>query len=603
MEEFGRLTFTNGRNGGPTIEEDLVIIRGITSNWGGDGAAMDRLYAFDKKTGMLVWVCSPGAPPKDNVFARPYFVTREGKRLFYTGTGDGSIICGNARTGAVLWRLPISAGGFNASVIVHGDKVIGIHADENLGSSEAGRMTAIRMDAPTKPAETGPPLLDIATAEVWKNRLASVSSSPVLVGDRIYEVVKTGVLNCVNANTGEILWRHKLGPDQLHASPLYADGKLYVPIQNGTFYILKPSDTGVEELAKVQLEGRAIGAPAVWNGKVYVFTTSKLYCFGKKGNNPGLPAPVAPAPKQTPGKTVALQILPAEVRLQPGQKATFTIRGIDANGFPTETFDSKRAKWAKYIPPTARVRSEMNATFNPQGEMVAASDIKPSAGAFEAEIDGLKGYVRGRVLPALPIREDFDGMEINVDHATETGTKFAYPPLPWIGARFKFEVRELNGNKVLAKTLDNIFFQRATVFIGAPDTKDYTVEADLMADGDARSMSTVGLINQRYFVTLEGNAQELMVSSNQERLRVSVPFKWDLKTWYHLKTRVDVAPNGSGVIRAKAWKKGDPEPAAWTIEVPHKNAHANGSPGLFGFAPQSLFRVYIDNIAVTPNKR
>ena len=44
--------------------------------------------------------------------------------------------------------------------------------------------------------------------------------------------------------------------------------------------------------------------------------------------------------------------------------------------------------------------------------------------------------------------------------------KFAYPPLPWIGARFKWEIREMDGNKVLAKTLNNIFFQRAISFIG-----------------------------------------------------------------------------------------------------------------------------------------
>ncbi len=605
MEEFGRLTFTNGRNGGPTIEDDLVIVRGITSNWGSDGAAMDRLYAFDKKAGKLVWVCSPGAPPKDNVFARPYFVNRNGKRLFYTGTGDGSIICGNARTGAVLWRFPLSMGGFNASLIGHGDTVIGIHADENLDSSEVGRMIAIKQDAvpkPVEPGQTGPPLLG-ASAEVWRNKLASISSSPVIVGDRIYEVIKTGVLCCVNANTGEIIWRHKLGPDELHASPLYADGKLYIPIQNGSFYILKPGETDAEELCKVQLEGRAIGAPAVWNGKVYVFTTSKLYCFGKKGNNPGLPAPVPAEMRPKPGKTVALQVLPAEVLLHPGEKATVTIRGIDANGFPTESYDPAKAKWAKFIPPTAKVRSEMNASFNANGEIVAANDIGTSAGAFEANIDGLKGYVRGRVLPALPLHEDFESTPITVAHATEAGVKFAYPPLPWIGARFKFEVREIDGNKVLAKTLDNIFFQRATVFIGTPDAKNYTAEADLMADGDSRTMSTVGLVNQRYFITLEGNAQELMVCSNQERLRQTVPFKWDAKAWYHLKTRVDVKPDGSGVIRAKAWKKGEAEPTAWTIEVPHKHAHANGSPGLFGFAPQSLFRVYIDNIDVTPNKK
>jgi hypothetical protein len=60
------------------------------------------------------------------------------------------------------------------------------------------------------------------------------------------------------------------------------------------------------------------------------------------------------------------------------------------------------------------------------------------------------------------------------------------------------------------------------------------------------------------------------------------------------------AADGSGVVRAKAWKKGEAEPDAWTLEVPHKTAHQNGSPGLFGFSPQAE-RVYIDNMTVTAN--
>ena len=53
MEEFGRLTFPNGRNGAPVVLGDLVIVRGITANWGGDGPARDRLYAYHKITGEL----------------------------------------------------------------------------------------------------------------------------------------------------------------------------------------------------------------------------------------------------------------------------------------------------------------------------------------------------------------------------------------------------------------------------------------------------------------------------------------------------------------------------------------------------------------------
>ncbi len=71
MEEFGRLTFPNSRTATPTIDQDLVITRGITSNWGAQGAAGDRFYAFDKKTGELVWSSTPAGPPQDNTFSQP----------------------------------------------------------------------------------------------------------------------------------------------------------------------------------------------------------------------------------------------------------------------------------------------------------------------------------------------------------------------------------------------------------------------------------------------------------------------------------------------------------------------------------------------------
>jgi outer membrane protein assembly factor BamB len=597
MEAFGRLTFPNGRTGGPLVDEDRVVVRGITSNWGAQGAAMDRFYAFDKRSGRLVWASSPGDRPQDNSFALPVVAERNGKRLLYTGEGASHVVCINARTGEPLWRYKVATGGINASVVLHGDAVIAVHDSENLDSSETGRMVAVRTGAEPPPGQTDPVVLD-RSAEAWRNPLSSVSSSPVLVGERLYLVDKVGTLCCVNAVDGTVLWQRKLGRDQLHASPVWGDGKLYVPMQDGTFYILRPGEKDAQELCKVKLAGNCLGAPAVWNGRIYVLTTERLYCFGGSGTPPPEPTKLmAPAP----GPAVALQVVPSEVLLKPGQKMSFTIRTIDANGAPIGPVDPRSVKWARYIPPTARVRSEMNGAFNADGELVAADSRDPSAGAFEATLGTLKGYIRGRVLPDLPLKEDFEGFAINVAHETETGVQFAYPPLPWIGARFRWEVRDVDGAKVLAKTLDNILFQRATTFIGHPEMKNYTIEADVMSDGNRRNLSTVGLINQRYVAALDGNAQELEIRSNPERIRVGIPFAWTAKTWYRIKARVDVAADGSGVVRAKAWKRGEPEPAAWALEVPHRVAHVSGSPGIYGFSPQSLFRVYVDNILVTPN--
>jgi hypothetical protein len=354
------------------------------------------------------------------------------------------------------------------------------------------------------------------------------------------------------------------------------------------------------------MDGRCYGTPTAYNGRIYLQTTKKLYCFGSATPASAAfeTADAAPDDKwPDPGPAGALQIEPSELLLQPGENVSFRVRELDANGLTVkEVEDPKSVQWTFFIPPTAKVKAKMNAAVNADGQLVAGPEKTPSAGAFEATCDGLKGYIRGRVLPGLPITQDFEAIALTEMTANnvEPPTPFAYPPLPWIGARFKFDVREKDGNKCMVKTVDNPFFQRATVFMGTPELKNYTIQADVMSDGNKRKMSTVGVINQRYRISLKGNEQVLETTSNEELLHSTTPFHWAPNAWYVLKARVDVAPDGSGVIRGKAWKKGESEPEAWTSEVPVKHANLNGCPGLFGFSPQNM-RIFIDNIAVTAN--
>ena len=605
MERFGMLTFPNGRRGSAVIDQDLVIHHCITSYWGADGPARDRFFAFNKNTGEIVWSSTPGTAPKDSSFSTPVLGWANGERVLYAGTGCGNIVCVNVRTGEPVWQYHFSFGGVNSTVLLHNnDKLIAIHGKENIDTSDTGRMVALRLGAAPGNGVKGPAVVD-ATYELWRNPLEMFTSSPVLVGDRIYQVVKTGTLECVNANSGQILWNHKLGNSQEHASPLYAEGKLYIPMGDGEFYILKVNDDGVEVLDTETLAGGCLGAPTAWNGRIYVHSTEKLYCFGRRGNSPGLPSTQAPESYPVAATPSALQIVPSDVLLAPGESTRFTVREIDSKGFvsASKSSDSVTA-WESFIPPTARVKAKMNGSFA-NGALTADSEIVPSAGAFKVTEGPLSGLVRGRVLPSIPFNEDFESFEVDtvqpVGHV-DAGVEFAYPPLPWIGARFKWEIRDLDGNKVLRKTLDNVLFQRATTFFGHPDASNYTVEADVMTGGSRRVKSTVGVINQRYVVALIGNAQQLEVSSNQDRVKVSVPFRWRQNEWYRLKTRVDISEDGSGIVRAKAWPRSEPEPADWTIEVPHKVAHTHGAPGLLGFSPQSLYPVYVDNISITPNE-
>jgi outer membrane protein assembly factor BamB len=660
MEEYGRLTFPNSRTATPVIDRELVITRGITSGWGANGPAGDRFFAFDKKTGELVWLSSPADRPQDNTFSPLYLSWLEGKRVFFTACGDSSIACVNARTGDPIFRFPAAKagakGGINAGVLRYKDSLLVIHESENIDTSEVGRAASYKIPmGSVSPAPGQPQVHATKELEQWRNPLGNLASSPALVGNRLYEVTGVGELACIDADTGKILWREKLGVEQRQSSPFYADGKLYIAFYtaaqgdgaaspteggdggNGELFVIEPSDTGMKILSRTLLEGRCYGSPIAFNGKLYVQTDKKLYAFGKKGANPGAKAVVwedqwKDAPQA--GAPARLQIIPNEVLLRPKQSAKVRVRVLDAAGFTVqENADVKQVKFASYIPPTALVKATMRGAFDANGTLTAEDTGQvSSAGAFQGVmvLDGkeITGTMRGRVLPDFPA-PDFEQFELTEKtgpglgqepialspaepgkpapqpgptnwNVIEPPTPFAYPPLAWNGARFRFDVRQspAGGTKALNKTIDNKLFQRGQVFIGHPDMKNYTIEADVLSEGNKRKLSDIGLINQRYLVVLRGNGREIEVSSNLERIRATKPYTLTPNEWHRLKVQVDVAKDGSGIVRAKAWKKADAEPAEWLIEVPHKKAHTHGAPGFFSLTPQEQ-RAWIDNVSVT----
>jgi hypothetical protein len=181
-------------------------------------------------------------------------------------------------------------------------------------------------------------------------------------------------------------------------------------------------------------------------------------------------------------------------------------------------------------------------------------------------------------------------------------TPGARPPGWWLGAGPKWVLSALEGNNVLEKTLRILLFQRVTTLFGHPDDRGYSLSARVRSSGNRRGMGSVGLVNQRYLVVLDGNRRELVVSSNYDRFVRRTPFRWKPDTWYTLETRVDVAGDGSGIIRAKAWPSDGPEPAGWTVEAKHDRAHTHGAAGIYGFSPQAQHKVYLDDILMAPSE-
>lgn len=623
MEQHGKLTFPNGRTGVITIDGDLAIVNCISTNWGSEGPARNRFYAFDKNTGELVWSSTPGVGPpflSDSSFSTPHIEDRRGYRVFYAGTGCGNLVCVNIRTGQPLWRYQMSFGGVNSSPLVYDngtpnepsdDLIIQVHGKENIDDTGRGYMIAIRADqafAAAVGSDEKPLKLD-KNFVAWRNDdVQMFTSSPTLVDGVAYQCTIDGHLAAIDAKTGKTLWKEKLGADQLHASPVYADGRMYISYWNDGMFILTPTRKGPGKIQHTSFgKEKAIGTPAVWNGKLYMHTTAKLYCFG---NDSG--GVVAQAKKLDPISVdlthKALMLKPAEFLLKPGESVKPNATPINQFGQPA-AYNGPSPLLEKFIPPTAKVKVKLDATIaqlSADGPMsiTASGNNAPTAGAFKATGMGSSGTTRGRILPVPPYAKDFQDAELSLTDKTDN-VPYAHPPLPWIGARMKWQVRDDptddGKNQVLAKTLDRVLFQRSMIFMGHADDTGYTIQADVMSDGNRRGGSVVGVICQRYIIALDANKGVIEVSSNPNRLQVTKPFKFKTGNWYTIKAMVVPNADGSGTVYGKAWPRSEDEPKDWTTQVEVPICHTNGSPGIYGFSPQSRHRVYVDNVKVDPN--
>ncbi len=279
-EEYGRISGYGGRVHTPILAGDLVVISFLNAGWGDQAVTRHRYFAFDKRTGELIWISTPGGRPLDTTYSTPVVADINGQRLIIGGNADGGIYGMQQSTGAMVWGFKLSQRGINTSVVVSGSKVYASHSEENIDNTEMGRVVCIDATGAGDVTETH---------EVWRYDGINVGyASPALQGGRLYVVDNSANVHAFNADTGERLWLHNIGKVG-KGSPVWADGKLYVPEVNGVFVILRPGETSCETLSSEEIDRTAedhyveiFGSPAIANGRIYFTTEEHLYCLGRK---------------------------------------------------------------------------------------------------------------------------------------------------------------------------------------------------------------------------------------------------------------------------------------------------------------------------------
>lgn len=578
IEEFGFVTTHGGRTASPIVDSGLVIISGLMSGWGPWARGGNRWLAFDEDTGTTVWISSPQPRHYDTNYSTA--IVRDlasGTRALLVGGTDGAIHALEVATGRPIWRFDMTKRAVNTEVVTIGDDAVVTHSEENLGTNEMGLVARIRTDGRG----------DVGNEVVRWRTLGWLGGfgSPVVVDDVIYHMDNGAVLGAFDATTGERLWTRELGTIQ-RGSLVYGDGKLYVGTENGKFFILRPSRTGVEVLdedllgSETDPEMIQTGV-AVADGRVYLVTDRAMYAIGPNEPRPTSATSVRMGPAPGPaGPPVAALVVPAEARVAPGASVRFDIRLFDAAG-------------RRVSPPAGAVSwalDGLGGTIGPDGAYAAAQPPLGEAGTVTARVGELSASSAVRVIPPLPWHIDFESFEGEA------------PPRQWINATGKFVVREVDGTKALFRLPDTTLTRRARLFMGQSTWSDYTVEVDVRSTEARRQLGDVGIFGQRYGLILLGNNQRLELHPWQtaRAMTVATRYAWKADTWYRLKLRVENLPDGTSRVQGKVWPRDEAEPDAWMVEKIDRIPHREGSPGLYADAPVGA---WFDNIRVTPHGR
>lgn len=575
VEEQGLVTTHGGRTVSPVIYQDLVIVSGISTGWGEMARAAHRFFGINKKTGEFVWVSTPGGRPFDTTYSPPIISEVDGTKLFISGGGDGAVHALKVLTGEPVWKFEMSKRGINTGAVVFNNQALVSHSEENLDTSEMGILASV--NAAGKGAL-------VKKDTKWElPGFQGGYSSPVMDGDRVFQLDNGANLFAFDFVTGRQLWKQNLGTIQ-KASPVWADGKIYVGTENGKFFILKPGNDKCQILDSDELgqagKEQILASAAVARGRIYVVSTDNTYAIGKKGNmGPGPAYKPEPAPMLTDENVIThVQIVPAEVILRPGETVKLHTRLYDGRG-----------RFYKEYPGAEFKLEGLKGKVAP-GQFTADAANVGQAGYIKVDFSSIIGTARVRVVPPLPWSEDFESIPVK------------QVPKTWTNTQGKYEVREVEGKKVLVKLADNAFTKRARVFMSPGTWSNYTVECEVLATEKRRQMGDAGVVAQRYQLALFGNHQRLELQSWQPETErtVMTDFAWKKDTWYKLKLQVENLPDGKVRARGKAWAVSDPEPDKWLLEKIDAQGNHVGAPGIYADAP---FEVFFDNLKVTPNAK
>ena len=272
----------------PIIDGDLLFLTY-------DGLDVKFIVALDKNSGKTVWIRNrdiesedvgtekvpPAQKPEesnaiyktelatgtkiedtDKAFATPTIIEHQGKKQLISPAVRVTFSY-DPKTGEELWRVLHGPSGWN-------DACRPIYENQLVYLTIGIGKQLLAID----PSGTG----DITDTHIVWNTKKTVPKmpSPLIVDDLLFMIDDNGVASCLDAKTGDQIWRKRIGGNYW-ASPFYADGRIYLANKDGDVTIIAASRE-YELLAKNHFDEPFNASPAVAGNALILRSLTHLYC-------------------------------------------------------------------------------------------------------------------------------------------------------------------------------------------------------------------------------------------------------------------------------------------------------------------------------------
>lgn len=236
-----------GHSSSLIMYRDLLIVQYDQSGSG-------KVMAFAGKTGEKVWETARNVKVS---WASPVLVNT-GKRMELLLAAEPSVASYDPSTGKELWKIDCISGEVGPSVAYANGMVFSVN--------DYSKLAAVKLGDPP--------------AQAWENdEYLSDVPSPVALNDMVFVVTSYGAVVCYDAATGEQQWIKEL-EKSVYASPMIAEGRIYILDKQGTMHILRAEKT-LAETGKAALGEGSSCTPVFGDGRIYIRGNKNLYCIGK----------------------------------------------------------------------------------------------------------------------------------------------------------------------------------------------------------------------------------------------------------------------------------------------------------------------------------